>query len=150
MYTIYVGYVQAYNGTMDALNRGEKLQFELDFELNKEMEERERNNELFKSNNTNISSPINSSNSNLIKHQYISNVNGCNSCQFSMIFSQPHILPPPDQLFSHSIVVGGPYLPTNRIKHECHSHVINNDNITNNHINNNIRSSKSKTNKGHC
>ncbi len=93
LYTLCI-YIQAYNGTMDALNRGVDVPFELNFELIKEKEERERQNG---NNNSNNNNNIN---------------NSCNTCQFSLIFSRPHILPPPDQLLSLSPITDiGPFYP---------------------------------------
>jgi len=115
--------IEAYNGTMDQLNRGETLGFELDFELIKEMEERERKNEMFHASNSN-------------HHAVHSSVSAASSpsCHFSLIFSQPHILPPPDQLFQRQTADIGPFYPRNRIRHECsHCHVVTNNNSQSHH-----------------
>eukprot|EP01084_Bolivina_argentea_P069507 126463_1 len=98
--------IEAYNGTMDALNRGIKLGFELDFQLIKELEPKETTNHPNHHQNKNQNTP----------NHYL--------CQFSLIFSRPHILPPPEQVLSNNEI--GPFYPVHRIQYNecshCHHH----------------------------
>ena len=96
--------IEAYNGCMDILNRGESLGFELDFVLLKE---------------SNLSLPNNT------KTAATQQQNACankRKCDFLALFCRPHIFPSPEFIFCNKHK-NGPFYPLHSVQsHECMHH----------------------------